>query len=88
MNNEITYQIIVHVNVNGLERMHKLVPITSTLEDYLEKLDYYQTYGVWEYYEATCLNEYNEQYNIILSDSLLRSTYFIFKRIEDEGYFS
>lgn len=83
---KIVYQIIVHVNINGLERAHKLIPKETTYEDYLEKIDYYQTYGTWNYYEAACINEYNEQYTLILSENILKSSYFIFKQIEEEVY--
>ena len=81
-----TYSLHIHVNVNGVERLHKTPPVTVNDDDYYDKLEHYQGYGDWQFFDATCVNEYGELYILVLNANLLKTTYFIFKEVSEELY--
>ena len=78
MANLNVYEIKIVSYIGGGKEVHRIAPIALTDEEYEKKIESYSNYQQWEYFTATCLDDYDNKYEIILNNAILQSSYFTF----------
>lgn len=75
------YQILIITYIDGNRIEHKLAPIALDENEYLTKLEEYTTYDTWDYFSGICIDDLEQEYDIILNKELLQKSYFKFTKL-------